>query len=89
VFPEDAHNAWNARQLLAVLSRHRHVVAWLNGHNHAGALGVFEEVPCLTFRGMVETEQTNAYAVVHLQADRLEVVGHGREPSRTFPFRRG
>lgn len=89
VHPEDAHNVWNFRQLHAVLSRYRNVVAWLNGHNHAGAFDVFDGVPCLTFRGMVETERTNAYAVVHLYPDRMEVVGHGREPSRTLPFRSG
>lgn len=87
VHPADDHNAWNFPQLLEVLSRNRNVVAWFSGHNHAGALGVFEGVPCLTLRGMVETERTNAYAVVHLHADRLEVVGHGREPSRELPFR--
>jgi hypothetical protein len=88
VYPPDAHNAWNSEQLLALLSRHGNVVAWLNGHNHAGAFAVFEDVPCVTFRGMVETERTNAYAVLRLFDDRLEIVGHGREPSREVPFRR-
>jgi len=87
VHPVDDHNAWNFPQILEVLSRNRNVVAWLNGHNHAGAFGVFEGVPCLTLQGMVETEQTNAYAVAHLHADRVELVGHGRETSRELPFR--
>jgi manganese-dependent ADP-ribose/CDP-alcohol diphosphatase len=87
VYPDGEHNAWNATRLLEALDRHRNVVAWLNGHNHAGALGVQAGVPCITLKGMVETEGTNAYAVAHLHADRLELVGHGREPSRELPFR--
>jgi hypothetical protein len=35
---------------------------------------------------MVETKDTNAFAVAHLHPDRLELVGHGREPSRECVF---
>jgi len=37
--------------------------------------------------GMVETAGQNAFAVLHLYADRFEFVGHGREPSRECLFR--
>lgn len=70
------------RQSVAKLTE---AIAYFN--YHAGAFAVFEGVPCLTFQGMVETERTNAYAVVRLFADRLEVVGRGREPSRELPLR--
>lgn len=87
VFPPNAHNAWNADELLALVTRHRHVGAWLNGHNHAGALGAHEDLPFVTLKGMVETPDTNAYATLTLHQDHLELTGHGREPSRTFAFR--
>ena len=86
VFPPDQHNEWNAEALLKVVERNRNVVAWINGHNHAGAFGVRAEVPFITLQGMVETEGTNAFAVVHLYSDCLELVGHGREPSRELMF---
>ncbi len=88
VYPPNAHNVWNAERVLDIIGRHRCVVGWLNGHNHAGAFGVHDGVPCITLRGMVETEDTNAYAVAHLHADRLELIGHGREPSRELLFRK-
>jgi manganese-dependent ADP-ribose/CDP-alcohol diphosphatase len=87
VFPANNHCEWNSDALLKVVERNRNVVAWINGHNHAGAYGVHAEVPFITLQGMVETKDTNAYAVTHLFADRLELVGHGREPSRECKFR--
>ena len=89
VFPRDNHNEWNAEALLGVVERNRNVVAWINGHNHAGSFGVHEGVPFITLKGMVETGDTNAFAVVTLHPDRLELVGHGREPSRELALRQG
>jgi len=87
VYPDDAHNVWNSARVLEVLDRNRNAVAWLNGHNHAGAFGMRNGVPFITLKGMVETRDTNAYAVLNLHADRLELVGYGREPSREVKFR--
>ena len=87
VFPADAHTEWNADALLQVVERNRNVVAWINGHNHAGAFGIHDDVPFITLKGMVETETTNAFGVAHLHSDRLQLVGHGREPSRELVFR--
>ena len=88
IFPADPHNTWNAAELLGILDRHSNVVAWINGHNHAGAFGLYQGVPCVTLKGMVETADQNAFAELVLRSDRLEIVGHGREPSREVPWRR-
>lgn len=88
IFPFGNHVIWNAREVLALLARHRHVVAYLNGHNHAGAFGRHEGLPCVTLQGMVETAGTTAYATATLHADRLVLEGAGREPSRELRFRR-
>ena len=40
----------------------------------------------LTVHGMVETRESNAYAVVHVEGDRLEIDGRGREPDRLLDF---
>jgi hypothetical protein len=87
VWPDNAHNVWNAAEVLAVIDRQPAVVAWLNGHNHAGAYGERRGVPYLTLKGMVETADTNAYATARILADRLVITGHGREPSRELKFR--
>jgi len=87
VWPAGDHCVWNAGEVLAAVDRQPNVVAWLNGHHHAGALGERNGVPYVTLRGMVETADTTAYAVASLHADRLILEGRGREPSRELPLR--
>jgi manganese-dependent ADP-ribose/CDP-alcohol diphosphatase len=90
VFPSgNVHNAWDSEPVLGAVERHRNVVAWFNGHNHAGAFGIHRDVPFVTLRGMVETADTNAFAVAAVYADRIVLTGHDREPSRELPLRTG
>jgi 3',5'-cyclic AMP phosphodiesterase CpdA len=88
IFPAlNNHNAWNSEALLKFAQRNRNVVAWINGHNHQGAYGVYEGVHCLTLKGMVETKDTNSFSVAQLFDDRMVITGTGREPSRELVFR--
>ena len=87
VLPEGTHNVWNNQEVVKVIERHPQVVAWLNGHNHAGGYAERNGVPFITMHGMVETVDTTAFAVAELHADRLVIAGHGREPSREIVFR--
>ena len=87
VLPAAEHTLWNPADALALVERHRHVVAWLNGHNHAGAFAERGGVPFVTMRGMVETPDTTAFATARVFPDRLVLTGHGREPSRELVFR--
>ena len=87
VFPDNVHNLWNAPAVLTIVDRHPHLVAWFNGHNHAGAFGERHGVPFLTLHGMVETADTTAFATAQVLADRIVLTGHGREPSREMVFR--
>jgi manganese-dependent ADP-ribose/CDP-alcohol diphosphatase len=87
VHPADRHLIWNAEQMLAAIDRQSNVVAWFNGHNHAGAFGERNGVAYVTMKGMVETADTTAFATARLHADRLVLTGHGREPSRELVFR--
>ncbi len=87
VFPDNEHNLWNAADVLTTLDRHPHVVAWLNGHNHAGNYGERNGVHFVTMHGMVETADTTAFATASFIGDRMSITGHGREPSRELKFR--
>jgi manganese-dependent ADP-ribose/CDP-alcohol diphosphatase len=87
VFPAGVHVVWNANEVLAVLDRHPQVVAWINGHNHAGDFGERNGVPFVTMRGMVETRDTTAFATARISSDRIVLSGHGREPSRELKFK--
>lgn len=81
VYPPGIHTLWNDSEILEILDAHSGIVAYLNGHNHAGGYGTRNGIHYLTFKGMVETTQT-AYALVQVYPDRLRVTGFGRETRR-------
>jgi hypothetical protein len=87
VLPEGGYNVWNNHAVLDIIDRHHHVVGWLNGHHHAGAYAERNGAFFLTLQGMVDTADTNAYAVARIHPDRIELDGFGREPSRELAFR--
>lgn len=88
VAPHNDHNVWNSPAVLTALRNQPAVVAWFNGHNHAGHFADHAGVPCVTMHGMVETAATTAFATVRILPDRLVLAGHGREPSRELVFRK-
>ncbi|WFU09853.1 metallophosphoesterase [Rhizobium sp. CB3090] len=86
IFPENSHNAFDSERMLMLLAEHDHVVAYLCGHNHAGNFGVADGTYFINFKGMVDTEDSNSYAIVSIYEDRLEIEGFGREESRVLPL---
>lgn len=87
VFPENPHNLWDAQRIVALLSAQPHVVAYFCGHNHAGNYGEAGGVHFVNVRGMVDTPDTSAFAIVEIAGDRMEIQGFGREPSRSLRLR--
>ncbi|KGD85885.1 metallophosphoesterase [Rhizobium sp. YS-1r] len=86
LFPENEHNLWGHERLTDLFARSGNVVAYLNGHNHAGNLGRNGNTWYVNFKGMVDTEKENTFAVVEIFPDRIAIIGHGREESRTLPL---
>ncbi len=82
ILPEEGHQAWNNRDILAVIGRHPSVRACFCGHNHAGAQVVSNGIPFITFRSLLHEPGVTAYSVIRLFNDRIEIDGRGREPSR-------
>ena len=78
VYPENIHNLWNAGEVLSCISRFKNVVAYMNGHNHAGGYGEVDGQHFLTLKGMVDSHES-AYSVVNVYRDRLEISGFGRQ----------
>ena len=89
LFPVNEHNQWDCDRLLALFERSGNVLAYLDGHNHVGNLGRHGSTWYVNFKGMVDTEVENTFAVVEIHADRVEIVGHGREESRSLPLSDG
>lgn len=80
------YNQWNDTEMVSILGSYDCVVAYINGHDHRGGYAAKDGVHYLTLKGMVETQATNAYAIVEVYDDRLEVIGFGREPGRTLNY---
>lgn len=82
VWPENQHNLLNYREVLNLLEKYDNIIAWLNGHNHAGNYGNFNLIHFVTLRGMVETEANTSFAEVEIYSNKLWIKGSGREKSQ-------
>ena len=86
VFPINVHNLLNYREVLRVLEKYNNIIAWLNGHNHAGNYGNFNMIHFITFRGMVDTMSDNSFATVDIYPNRLWIKGYGREKMQVLQY---
>lgn len=87
VYPSREENLWNDIELISVLESYPCVVAFFSGHYHAGNYAKKRGIHYLTFQGMVETEDQNAYSIIEVYSDHLKILGFGREPSRILTFK--
>ena len=77
-----ALNLWNDLEVIQTLETHDCVAAYLCGHHHEGNYAFRNGIHYLTLPGMVETADTNAYGLLEVYPDRLQLNGYGRVPSR-------
>lgn len=82
-----SHNLWNDGEVTELLSSYPVVKAWFNGHNHAGYTGILDGIHFVTFKGMVNHPEENAYAIAHVYPDQIVVEGKGAEDTRIIPIR--
>jgi hypothetical protein len=84
--PENVHNLLNYKEVLALLENYHNIIAWFNGHNHAGNYGNFNMIHFVNFKGMVETESANSFAIVDVYKNKLWIRGSGREKSQILAY---
>lgn len=82
VYPPSDHTLWDAEKLAALIAGSSSALAYLCGHHHVGNYAELNGVHFVNFCGMVDTEHQNAFAVLSVFNDRIEIAGHGREPDR-------
>lgn len=82
LLPFEAHALWNSEDVLAILKKFNCVKIYLNGHNHAGNYVHQNGIHFVNLKGMVETENENAFSVFNFTDKQIEIVGFGREGSR-------
>jgi hypothetical protein len=83
----EMHNLWNYKHFLKVIEPYGNVKFYFNGHNHAGDYIEKNGVHHLTFRGMVNTKDSTAFAIVAFTKDSIFVKGYGREISRRLKIK--
>jgi manganese-dependent ADP-ribose/CDP-alcohol diphosphatase len=86
VAPDNVHNLLNYKDVLTILKKYKNIIAWFNGHNHAGNYSYLNMMHFVTFKGMVETESDNSFAIVDVYRNKLEIRGYGREKSQVLLF---
>lgn len=86
VYPPGEHDMWDRERVVDLLASQGNVVAYLNGHNHVGNYGKVGACHFVNFKGVVDTESENTFAIVDVHADRIEIRGFGREDSRTLAY---
>ncbi|PQJ80914.1 phosphoesterase [Polaribacter porphyrae] len=82
IYPIDNDNLWNREQFISLIKPYKNVKFFFNGHNHNGAYKFINNVHFLTFKGMVDTENSSAFAKVKFEKDTIYIKGYQREPSR-------
>lgn len=87
LLPYGAHTLWNRDEILPILDKYDCVKAWINGHNHAGNYVTQNGIHFITFKGMVDTETENSFAIVSLSENKIEINGFGRELDRSLPIK--
>ncbi|MGV1751418.1 metallophosphoesterase [Agrobacterium sp. CG674] len=86
LYPQNAHNMWDAPDILVLLAAHPSAKAWFCGHNHVGNYASLGHTHFLNFKGMVDTPDENTFAIADVYGDRIDIRGFGREESRTLTF---
>jgi len=72
------HLAWNWKEIRAAMVASKCVKLYLSGHDHMGGYLLDSGVHWITVEAMLEAPTDgNAYAVVHIHRDRLEIQGVG------------
>jgi manganese-dependent ADP-ribose/CDP-alcohol diphosphatase len=82
LLPFESHVLWNSEEMLEVLTKYHNVKLYLNGHNHVGNYATQKGIHFVNLKGMVETENENAFSVISLSNNKIEIEGFGREESR-------
>ncbi|MDC9721717.1 MAG: metallophosphoesterase [Urechidicola sp.] len=80
-------NFWDKENFLALVKDYDNVKLYLNGHDHAGAYDKVNGVHYVTFKGIVDTENTNTFASIEFTKDSAFVKGYGREESRSLKLK--
>jgi len=74
----DMHNLWNDFEITRLIENNSNVVAFINGHNHAGDYIFKNGVHYITIFGMVDT-MISSYGILEIYQDSILLKGYGNQ----------
>ena len=78
---DTSENLWNNEEIIEILEKSSNVVAFINGHNHAGNYIFKNGIYYITIFGMVDTI-INSFGILEIYKNSLELKGYGNQ--KTF-----
>jgi len=84
--PENVHNLLNYKEVDSLLVNYDNIISCFSGHNHSGNYGNFNMIHFVNFKGMVESEHINSYAIVEVYGNKIWIKGAGREKSQILAY---
>ena len=75
-----AENLWNNEEIIDIIENSSNVVAFINGHNHAGDYVFKNGIHYITILGMVDT-MINSYGILEIYKNSLVLRGYGNQNS--------
>jgi len=73
-----AENLWNNEEIIDIIENSSNVVAFINGHNHAGDYVFKKGIHYITILGMVDT-MINSYGILEIYKNSLVLRGYGNQ----------
>ncbi len=75
---DGAENLWNNQEIIDIIEHSSNVVAFINGHNHAGDYVLKNGIHYITILGMVDTPN-NSYGILEIYKNNLVLNGYGNQ----------
>jgi len=82
-----AENLWNNEEIIDIIESSPNVVAFINGHNHAGDYVFKNGIYYLTILGKVDT-MINSYGILEIYKNSLVLKGYGNQKSFMLTFKK-
>ncbi|MBN2214363.1 MAG: metallophosphoesterase [Bacteroidales bacterium] len=87
VYPDSVDlNLWNKDEIITLLEQYPNVAAYINGHLHEGNYGYKNNIHYCTQAAMLDTPDTNSFAILRIYPKEIVVEGFGRVPDRIMPY---
>jgi calcineurin-like phosphoesterase family protein len=86
VSPAGDANLWNDKEVVDLISKYDVVKLFINGHHHPGNYTETNGIPFVTMHALVSTQQTTSFGYLNLFDRKIELIGFGRELSRTWEW---